>query len=124
MIQVYKNDIVYDLGKTNVINPESTAEIKEEKDQHNDSYHQHHHAKKVYLKYLDVIPSAYYPEMIKITQFTMRNVTNGEFKDLLNKKLTRYTNAHIKKSSVEKDKLEDPDLNFIGLPTYDIRVSS
>jgi hypothetical protein len=81
------------------------------------------HKQKIYLKYFDVIPSIYFPEMIKMVQYTMKNSTSSEYKDLLNKKMTKYTEAHIKKSSVEKEKLEDPDLNFIGLPTYDIRVN-
>ncbi len=76
------------------------------------------------LKFLDAISGDQIKEIITITKFTLKSTTNPELKELLNKKVKTLEIAFIKKDADEKANAVDPNLNFIGLASYDIRVDN
>ena len=60
--------------------------------------------------------------MIKVSKLSLKTTENESLKALIKKKIVMLQQAHFRRETAEKNNTVDPNINFIGLPTYDIRV--
>lgn len=74
------------------------------------------------LKFLSVLDADTLALMIKVSKLSLKTTENQVLKALIQKKIVMLQQAHFIRENAETNKTVDPSINFIGLPTYDIRL--
>lgn len=86
------------------------------------------HGKKIFefhdsLPFLKVLKSEDIAAMIRLTKVTIKSTQNQDLVELMKQKLDLLKQEYHIKKQEEDQKQTDPNINFIGFYTYDVRLN-